>query len=116
VQGRRRGECPQFYLQESSSDEETTLKLAVGREEGSWTELVEGAELLVCPPEQTPPLQGRKGRRSSRRVSKWVLRTQGGSRTLAPTVSNYQEQLRKGRECTRVLLTSLLRTSFEIEG
>jgi hypothetical protein len=65
-----------------TTDEERRVRMAVGREEGSWTELVEGAALLVCPP------QGRKGRRSSRRVSKWVLRTQGGSRTLAPTLSN----------------------------
>jgi hypothetical protein len=66
-----------------TANEEETVRVAVGRKEGSWTELVEGAALLVSPPEQ-----GRKGRRSSRRVSKWVLRTQGGSRTLAPTVSN----------------------------
>jgi hypothetical protein len=77
-----------------TADEEETVRVTVGREEGSWTELVEGAALLVSPPEQTPP-QGRKGRRSSRRVSKWVLRTQGGSGTLAPTVSNCQDTLHK---------------------
>jgi hypothetical protein len=85
----------------TADEEETTSTMVT---EGSWTELVEGAALLVSPPEQTPP-QGRKGRRSSRRVSKWVLRTQGGSGTLAPTVSNCQEQLHKGRKCTRILLT-----------
>jgi hypothetical protein len=86
----------------TADEEETRTRVTVGREEGSWTELVEGAALLACPP------QGRRGRRSSRRVSKWVLRTQGGSRTLAPTLSNCQEQLHKGRKCTRILLTSFL--------
>jgi hypothetical protein len=65
-------------LSPTADEEETRTRVT----EGSWTELVEGAALLVCPP------QGRKGRRSSRRVSKWVLRTQGGSRTLASTLSN----------------------------